>query len=401
MEALPYVLVTAVSTVFYKTFNFSNAAIAFYTSLFTLPWLFKPALAPMLEKLASKRILTVLAEFALVVLFFLLATSLYLKNFFYPTILVFFMIAIASTIHDMNADGLYIISLEEKAQAHFIGIRTLFYQAGKLACQGALVSIAGFLIIHFDNRAGWQVAFALLASVTLALALYHTKILPQGEIKVASKGTQALHSFSEIFTDLKNSPHIISKLFFALFYNFSEAQLAKIVPLFLLDKISNGGLGLSIEQVGMLYGGLGVTGMLCGIIASGFILSRVPLKTCLVPITILVGISNLGYLLLSIYGFQQLALISLFVVTAHVCFGLCNGAYMMYLLRYFGQGRYPMSFYAIGTAVMGLGYTFGGMASGYVQKALGYTHFFYWILLVDIGIALLTVYNSKKVLKEV
>lgn len=404
MEALPYSLVTGVSPIFYKSFNLTNERIAFYTSLFTIPWLLKPALAPMLETLASKRTFTVVTELLLAALFFLLAFSLHLPNFFYITAIIFFAIAITSTIHDMNADGLYIISLDAKAQTHFIGIRTLFYRIGVLICQGGLVYLAGFLVLHVSQKLSWHIVLTLLAGITLLIALYHKKMLPTAENKmddtsVTKRGT--LNSFRAVFVDLVNSGNVIGKIIFVVFYNFAEAQLIKIVPLFLMDKIKHGGLGLSIENVGLLYGGLGVIGMLFGIVLSGLILTKISLKKCLVPVTIFVSVANIGFLLLSMGSYQSIVLIGCIISFAQFAYGLSNGAYMLYLVRCFSSGKYPMSLYAIGTALMGSGVTLGGMSSGYMQQLLGYTHFFYWILLAGAGIVLISIYNSNRVLKEV
>lgn len=398
MEALPYILVTVVSPILYKSFGFSNTRIAFYTSLLTIPWLAKPVLAPMAEMIASKRVFTVTAQFALVALYLLLGSSLSLTNFFYVSLVIFFMIAITSSIHDMNADGLYIITLNEKAQAHFIGIRTLFYQIGKLACQGGLVSIAGFLIVYVGHKAAWQISLVVLMGITLIIALYHTKILPKSENKISHKAMNAASTFRTVFADLINSPHALAKITFVVFYNLSDAQLLKIVPLFLIEKVEHGGLGLSITEVGLLYGGIGAVGMLLGVTLSGLLLSRISLKACLVPLTLFAALADAGYLVGSYYGFQSVILIGFIIVLAQFGFGLINGAYMLYLVRCFAQGKYPMSMYAIGTALMGLGVTLGGMISGYMQSRLGYTGFFCWILLADLGNVLLSVYNSKKVL---
>ena len=71
---------------------------------------------------------------------------------------------------------------------------------------------------------------------------------------------------------------------------------------------------------------------------------------------------------------------------------------MFYLLNMFTKGSYPMSLYAIGTALMGLGMLFGGAISGYIQYLLGYTDFFVWILVINFCIIIISFYNSRKIL---
>jgi PAT family beta-lactamase induction signal transducer AmpG len=401
MEGLPFALITLVVPVFYKTFNLSNTAVAFYTSLFTIPWLCKPLIAPLFEPLASKKTLVLFTQFLLVISLLLLAASLQFNKFFLISGLLLFLIAVTAAIYDMNADGLYIISLNTQEQAYFIGVRTLFYQIGKMLCQGGLVYIAGFLMHYFTKTAAWQIVIVALALIILMLAIYHLFILPATNKTAGVKPVNnnfPLNSVKQVLIEFLTIPYLAHVLIFVLIYNLAEAQLLKIVPLFLLDSIKHGGLAQSIEQVGTLYGGLGTVGMLIGVLLSGFLLAKFTLKRYLVPITIVVGISNISYLLLSLDVTHSVWWLGSAIILAQIGYGLSNGAYMLYLLNTFTRGQYPMSLYAIGTALMGLSMVVGGAVSGYMQDLLGYTGFFSWILLASLCIILVSVYNSKKVL---
>lgn len=401
MQALPYALVTVVAPVLYKSFHVSNSRNAFYTSLFTLPWLCKPALAPLLETVASKRTLTIMMQFLLAGALLLLVLSFSLSKFLLASGIIFLIIALLSTVYDMNSDGFYIITLEPSAQAHFIGVRTLFYQLGKMICQGGLVFLAGYLINYWEQQRAWQFALLLLAGVILLLAIYHQLVMPKVEKPTENNQltyNNTLNSFKNVFTEFLALPHLASVVIFVLIYNFAEAQLAKIVPLFLMDQITNFGLGLSVKEVGTIYGGIGTLGVLLGVLLSGFVLAKLSLKQCIVPVTIFVALTNLAYCLLSLHIVHSIWLIGICVAFAQFGFGLSNGAYMLYLLNAFTKGQYPMSLYAIGTALMGLSVLAGGSVSGYLQSLLGYPGFFAWILLFNFGIVFISVYNSKKVL---
>ena len=90
MQGLPFGLVTIVSAILYKTFNFSNTSITFYTSLLVLPWLFKPLFSPVLEGLASKRALVLLSQFLMAALFFFIGYEFAVKKFFWGKLYYFF-----------------------------------------------------------------------------------------------------------------------------------------------------------------------------------------------------------------------------------------------------------------------------------------------------------------------
>ena len=303
--------------------------------------------------------------------------------------------------HDLNSDGFYIVSLNNEAQAHFVGVRTIAYQIGKLICQGGLVCLTGFLIVHFGARQAWQIAFILLGVLAFCIAIYHKKVLPRTAAILGNNTAElskALSSFKQVLQALSHLPNMASVIIFTLVYNISETQLIKVVPLFLLDKVEHGGLALSIEKVGMLFGLVGVLGVLMGVLLSGFILAKIPLKKYLVPVTLFTMLTNLGYLVLSFLQMHSIFLIGLIIMCAQFGFGLSNGAYMLYLLNRFAKGNYPMSLYAIGTALMGLSVTIAGAMSGYLQGILGYKVFFIWVMLVHIGILWVSIYNSRKVL---
>ena len=54
-EGLPYMVVMTVSAIMYKRFGLSNAELAFYCSLLSLPWVIKPFWSPLVDIYSSKR----------------------------------------------------------------------------------------------------------------------------------------------------------------------------------------------------------------------------------------------------------------------------------------------------------------------------------------------------------
>ena len=64
-------------------------------------------------------------------------------------------------------------------------------------------------------------------------------------------------------------------------------------------------------------------------------------------------------------------------------YGLGFAAYTLYML-YISKGAHSTAHFAICTGFMALGMMLPGMVSGWIQEALGYQHFFIWVLLVTI-----------------
>lgn len=399
-QALPYILITVVSSILYKNFAVSNAIIAFYTSLFALPWVLKPLLAPLLEHATDKKLLILVLEFMLAIMAILLALCLKLNNFFLVTVFVFLLSAFISTLHDISSDGFYIICLDKKAQAMFVGVRSLSYQFGRLVCQGGLVFIAGFFTVYYGKLLAWQLVLVVFSAMMLTLVIYHNNTLPSDKniTQVTKEKTYNIFfTFKRVYAELLSMPNILSILAFTIFYNFPESQLLKIIPLFMMDNSQQSGLGINTTMVGLIFGGVGTIGMLIGITLSGILFAKSTVKQYLVPITMFLGLTNIGYLFLSYYLPHSIWLIGCVVFAALFSYGLSNGAYMIFLLYTFGRGSYPMSSYAVGTALMSLGVMFAGAISGYMQYWLGYTYFFIWIICANICIIIFSWYKAKTI----
>ena len=66
-----------------------------------------------------------------------------------------------------------------------------------------------------------------------------------------------MQDFIGVFARFFAKPRIAVILGFLLLYRFPEAQLLKLATPFLLDPPSEGGLGLTTQQVGIAYGTVG------------------------------------------------------------------------------------------------------------------------------------------------
>ena len=135
-EALPYVAVMSLSTVMYTNLGLSNTELALYTSWLYLPWVIKPIWSPLVDALKTKRwwilAMQILVGAGLAGVALTLQTELWLQL----TLAFFWLMAFSSATHDIAADGFYILGLNEKEQAFYVGWRSTFYRIGTIFCQG-------------------------------------------------------------------------------------------------------------------------------------------------------------------------------------------------------------------------------------------------------------------------
>lgn len=382
-EGLPYIAVMTLSLVMYKRMGISNTEVALYTGWLNLPWVIKPLWSPFIDLMRTKRwwivTMQLLIGAALAGIAFLIPAD----YFFQSTLALFWLMAFASATHDIAADGFYMLGLTPHQQALFVGIRSTFYRLATIAGQGLLIMFAGYLEKSARGIPfAWSMTFLLLSGLFLAVFVYHTFVLPhpKSDRRAATLSANGLwREFLLTFRSFFQKEGIGVALLFMLFYRFPEAQLAKMGIPFLLDPVSEGGLGMTTEQIGFTQGTVGIIGLTIGGILGGIAVSRHGLKHWLWPMVWAISLPDLVYVYLSYFPETSLLWVNVCIFVEQFGYGFGFTAYMMYLI-YFSRGTHSTAHYAICTAFMALGMMLPGMAAGWLQEQLGYQLFFIWIM---------------------
>ncbi len=395
-EALPYVVVMSLSVVMYKNLGVSNTEIALYTSWLYLPWVIKPLWSPVVDLLGAKRRWVISLQFVVGALLAMVALALPAPLFLRLTLAVLWLMAFASATHDIAADGFYMLALNQRNQAAFVGVRSTFYRLAMIAGQGALVWLAGTLAEDRGFVFAWQVVMVLLGALFAALALWHAWALPRPAADQAAprqgRGLAGfLADFGAVFAAFFRKKEIVRLLVFLLLYRFAEAQLLKLLTPFMLDPPEAGGLGLRTQDVGIAYGSFGIVALTVGGLLGGWLISRFGLKTMLWPLVLAMHLPNTGYVLLAAWQPAGLWPVTAAIVVEQFGYGLGFTAYMVYMLMVAGghDGRpgsdgaggenpHKTAHYALCTGFMALGMMLPGMFAGWLQAQLGYLHFFVW-----------------------
>ncbi len=378
-QGLPYVMVMAVSVILYKDLGISNTDIALYTSWLYLPWVIKPLWSPVVDLLGTRRLWIWTLQCVMGGAFAAVALTLPGDAFFRWSLAGFWLVAFSSATHDVAADGFYMLALDERQQAFFVGIRSTFYRIANITGQGVLVMLAGWIQERTGNvQLGWMLAVGALG-VLLALAgVYHAWILPRPGSDVARCRAGAgvfTREFLATFGSFFRRPRIGAILVFLLVYRLGEAQLVKIAAPFLMDAREAGGLGLSTEQVGFVYGTAGIIALTLGGILGGLLVSRHGLRPWLWPMVCLMNLPNLVYVALAHFQPDSMVPILGGVVLEQFGYGFGFTAYLLYMIH-IARGPHQTAHYALCTGFMALGMMLPGMVSGWVQDHLGYERFF-------------------------
>ncbi len=385
-SGLPYAIIISVSVIMYKNLGISNEDIGVYTSLLYLPWVIKPLWSPIVDLYSTKRNWFLGMQLLISIAFLIVGFSLPANHFFTISLAFFWMAAFASASNDIASDGFYMLALTKDQQSFFLGIRSTFYRLSMLTGNGLVVIIGGYLEQEYgDKQKAWSYTMIFVGLLMSILTLYNYFATPKTEIRSSEKDTieKSNVSFGAVFASFFRKKQIALILAFILLFRLGESQLLKMLTPFLIDDVNVGGLGLSTQDVGVIYGTFGVIALTVGGILGGIAISRQGLGKWMLPMILTMHLPIIGFILLAHFHPSSVYYVYATVIAEQFGYGFGFAAFMMYLI-YVADGESKTSHYAIATGFMALGMMLPGMLSGYIQEYLGYANFFIWVLVATI-----------------
>ena len=397
-EGIPYFIVNVISVTMFKRLGMPNGELAMYTSLLYLPWVIKPLWSPLVDIVRSKRWWILSMQVLMTVGFGLLALSVS-PDVFGVSLLVFYLIAFASSTHDIAADGFYMLALDEKRQSLFVGIRSTFYRISSVFGQGVIVVLAGVLELRLgDIPLAWKLTLLACCVLFGLLAAWHFVSLPVCETpSAAAKGSlrNFVSEFGRAWTSFFRKPGVWLAITFMLLYRLPEAFSVKMLMPFLLDPPEAGGLGMSTAESGLVYGTVGVIALTVGGILGGIYAAAKGLKKSLWPMSLSLALPCAVYLFMAAALPEQKWIVYLCVAFDQFGYGFGFTAYMLYMMR-FSEGEFKTSHYAICTAFMALSMMIPGLFSGWLQEMLGYVGFFIMVMICCLATVFVTYFVRRR-----
>ena len=383
---LPFVVLNMVVVLMFKGMEISDAQIALWTSVIMLPWTLKPLWSPFLEMYRTKKFFVVLTQILSGCLFGLVALALNLSHFFALSIALLGIIALSGATHDVATDGVYMNELSPEEQAKYIGWQGAFYNLAKIVATGGLVYLAGSMMNYFTGAGlekeavvyAWMIVMILCGVIMLALGFYHIKMLPSGG-KAAEKGRSLKESLRElwlVFGEFFTKKHIVWYICFIILYRFAEGFVIKIVPLFLKAPVSEQGLGLTEQEIGLYYGTFGAAAFVLGSLLGGYYISARGLRKVLFSLCCCFNIPFLVYTVLACVQPDNGFVIASAIVFEYFGYGFGFVGLTLFMMQQVAPGKHQMAHYAFASGIMNLGVMLPGMISGFVSDWLGYKYFF-------------------------
>lgn len=391
---LPFVALNLVSVIMFNNLGVDMEEIAFWTSLLTLPYTLKFLWSPLLEIYWTKKNFVVATQALSGFCFALIAFLLPLPDFFTWTIAAMGVIALSGATHDIAADGVYLTSLDKKTQSTYIGWQGAFYNLAKVLANGGLVWLAGVLMNHFKEsdpaRApfyAWMIIMGIIGAVLIIVAIYHFFVLPGktvSQTEAPKNFGAAMSEMGRVLLDFFHKKYIWLYILFIVCYRLTEGFAMKMVPIFLQAPLSEGGIGLSNEVMGTLYGVFGTVAFIVGSILGGYFIAHFGLRKVLFTLVCIFNVPFVIYFLFSVFQPQNLWVVGTGLVAEYFCYGFGFVGLTMFMMQQVAPGKHSMAHYAFASAIMNFGVMLPGMISGYICKATGYEMFFIIALVVSI-----------------
>lgn len=416
-QGIPYFIVNNISVLMLAKMGVPNGQMALFTSLLYLPWMIKPFWSPFIDIVKTKRWWILTMQMIMAAAFILLTLTVPAPDaatiasgqtpisLFYITLLLFVVTAFASATHDIAADGFYMLALSQSLQAAWVGWRSTFYRLASIFGQGVLVWIAGTIEKESDNiPMSWRITLLVTAILFSAITIYHTFFVPRPASDASVLGSSSekvsastvFSEFGRTFKTYFTKPGVVLAIVFMLLYRLPEAFLIKMCTPFLVADQAVGGLGLSTQDVGWIYGGVGVFFLTAGGILGGTFASKVGLKKSLWVMAGFMTLPCATFVYLSMFQPTNILAICTSLAIEQFGYGFGFTAYMLYMM-YFSEGEFKTSHYAICTAFMAASMLLPGMVAGYIQEAIGYANFFIMVMICCIATLIVTYFVDRKI----
>jgi PAT family beta-lactamase induction signal transducer AmpG len=391
-EGLPYFVVATIAGLMYKSLGVGNDQIAHWTGLLGFVWVVKPLWSPFLEAARSKKSIVLLFQFIGGASLGLVALALHLPSYFAASIALLGLVAIASATHDIAADGLYIASLTSKQQAAYAGWQGGFYNVARFFSIGGLVILAGYFEKRMAVAQAWTLIFGMLGAIMVVLSLYHSWALPGTRSVPTASGSMSgvWDTLKDVIVDFFRKPNIWLAVLFIILFRAGEGQVTTIGPLFLRGPRIEGGLGLTTDEVGKVYGTVASLAFIVGSILGGYFTSWLGLRRAMFFLILAMNLPNVAYFFLSTALPTNTGVIASALSVEMFGYGFGFVGLILFIMQEVAAGKYQTAHYSLGTGIMQLGYVVFKMISGDIQTHLGYQKFFVWVLVSAIPVLILS-----------
>jgi MFS transporter, PAT family, beta-lactamase induction signal transducer AmpG len=281
------------------------------------------------------------------------------------------LVAFSSASQDIVVDAYRTEILSREEFGAGAGYSIIGYRIGMLVSGSLALILAGQMAYIIGNRFSWNPEYAsnlswrlvyLLMAATMLIGIIATLLAPEPQVDAKPPQT-----FSEAvilpFTEFLSRKGAFEILLFILIYKLGTTLAIMMAPSFIVA------LGFTKEEIGTIYGGLGIMASILGYLIGGAIMLRIRLRDALWAFGILQGASIFLLFFLAQVGHNRLMMI-ISILGLYLFVGMATVAYAAFLMSLCNV-RFTATQYALFTSLMALNVIIIGSLSGFLAKSLG------------------------------
>ena len=394
IRGLGSTLVFGTSATMFKSLGMDNETIG-YLTLLTFPAFLKFAWAPFADLYFTKRQWTIASEFMFGLSLLGLAFGIARADLPMSSLIwIYSLIPLAYAVGEFACDGFFVCAIPAKNQTSAVALLTIFARIASVLLNG-VIFLAGLLAVETGSmRTGWAYAVGALGVLITLLAALNCFVLPRPASDAPPREAKIIEAWLHAVKGYITIPGFVPALCFLLLFRLGESIVMRMANVFFVDTPSEGGLGLSLQNISLIST-VGIAAMLIGGALAGFILKKYGARRAMVPLSLAMVLPNICYVLLAEYPCHgglhvsggivvpQVVIVVLVQAAESLGYGLAFTFFFSVIVG-LTQGAYRASHMAFSNAVALVGYMVPNTVSGVLQEHLGWTGLFLVAVLLSV-----------------
>lgn len=405
-SGIPILMTLSTLTYWLSTLGVNKTAIGL-ASLLGMPYLLKFLWAPFLDlfqlpilgKLGRRKGWIVFFQGIIALIFIALSLIDPKESPIFLGVLIF-SLAFASASQDVVVDAYRIDALDEENQAYGASSYLFMYRIAML--------VMGAGVLALSDIYSWALIFQMIA-VGMLIILMLTLFIPEKQVGDLKEGIDTLtieqyqnplRRFMEGFVQFFTRKYALFFLLLVICYKLPDAVSGVMVTPFYRE------MGYSGAQIGAVTKLYGLVATLLGAFLAAAIINILGLYRSLLISAVLIGVTNLGYLLIIYFpnistipgepNTPSLLMLMIAISAENFISGFSSALFIMFLGLLCDRNASATQ-YALLSALAAFGVRVVGGSSGFMVEGLGWENFFMSTALLFIPSVLLIIFLKKQI----
>lgn len=392
-SGLPILMTLSTLTYWLSKYGVDKKSIGLI-SLAGLPYVFKFLWAPFLDakrpiilaKLGRRKSWIALFQSCLTLIFFALSTVNPNDHIGIISILIL-LLATASASQDIVIDAYRIDTLSNDEQSYGSSLSQVTYRMAML--------IMGAAVLLASDYISWPTIFLLVTALFALITLITTLFIQEEtdhatpQQKISEHSTLADYILIP-FRNFITRPQAILILIFILFFKMPDAIAGVLISAFYNE------MGYTGAQIGIISKVYGLIATLLGAFISANIIARMNLYSALIWSSILMGLTNLGYIL--VLHYPTVLSLTLAISLENFIGGFASAVFITYLSLLCNRS-YSATQYAMLSAIAAFSLRIFGSFSGFAVDDYGWQNFFIFTAFLFVPALLVLIWIKTSILE--